>query len=216
MKKFAALFLALMMVFSMVAIAETKSPAASPEKPGTSSPSVSPEAGDKPGSSVVPSPGVPSPGVPGGNQSPSTPTGGFAVDTFTSASVSNYYADAALVGDDLMNAVNSQSGFYLVCTTNPDGSPNAGYFIFAIKKLNDKYYIQLGLAENQSKLNLEANGLGLAVYAADPGVADKAYSVAGARFYFKAIEDQAIVDELMKDARQGAMFFEITDVLPLG
>ena len=215
MKKFAALFLALMMVFSMVAIAETKSPAASPEKPGTSSPSVSPEAGDKPGSSVVPSPGVPSPGVPGGNQSPSTPTGGFAVDTFTSASVSNYYADAALVGDDLMNAVNSQSGFYLVCTTNPDGSPNAGYFIFAIKKLNDKYYLQLGLAENQTKVNLEENGEGLAVYAALP-TGDKAYAVSGARFYFEEIEDQKIVDELMKDAREGAMFFEITEVLPLG
>ena len=78
MKKFVALFLALLMAFSVVAIAETKSPAASPEKPGTSSPSVKPEDGEKPGSSVVPSPGVPggdsgnsgnvpSPGVPGGN-----------------------------------------------------------------------------------------------------------------------------------------------------
>ena len=138
-----------------------------------------------------------------------------SADTFTSASVSNYYTQYALTGDDLMNAVNGQAGFYLICTTNPDGSPNAGVFIFAIKKLNDKYYIQLGLAENQSKLNLEANGEGLAVYAANP-TGDQTYAVSGARFYFKAIEDQAIVDELMKDARQGAMFFEITDVLPLG
>lgn len=135
-------------------------------------------------------------------------------DAFTSASVANYYGQFGLTGDDLMNAVNSQSGCYIVCTTNPDGSPNAGYFIFAIKKLNDKYYIQLGLAENQTKANLEQTGEGLAVYATIP--TDKPYAVGGARFYFETIEDQAIVDELMKDARQGAMFFEITEVLPLG
>ena len=139
------------------------------------------------------------------------------VDTFTSASVADYYGHAALAGDDLMNAVNSQSGCYLICTTNPDGSANAGYFIFAIKKLNDKYYVQLGLAANQSKANLEANGEGLCVYAALPAAEDaKQYCVSGARFYFEAIQDQAVVDELMKDARQGAMFFEIVEVLPLG
>ena len=137
-------------------------------------------------------------------------------DAFTSASVANYYGQFGLTGDDLMNAVNSQSGCYIVNTTNPDGSPNAGYFIFAIKKLNDKYYVQLGLAANQSKLNLEANGKGLCVYAALPAPDAKQYCVSGARFYFEAIQDQAVMDELMKDARQGAMFFEIVEVLPLG
>ena len=137
-------------------------------------------------------------------------------DAFTSASVANYYGQFGLTGDDLMNAVNSQSGCYIVNTTNPDGSPNAGYFIFAIKKLNDKYYVQLGLAPNQSKLNLEANGEGLCVYAALPAADAKQYCVSGARFYFQAITDQAVMDELLKDARQGAMFYEITEVLPLG
>ena len=137
-------------------------------------------------------------------------------DAFTSASVANYYGQFGLTGDDLMNAVNSQSGCYIVNTTNPDGSPNAGYFIFAIKKLNDKYYVQLGLAANQSKLNLEQNGEGLCVYAALPAPDAKQYCVSGARFYFEAIQDQAVMDELLKDARQGAMFYEITNVLPLG
>ena len=136
------------------------------------------------------------------------------VDTFASASVANYYG--ALTGDDLMNAVNSQTGTYLICTTNPDGSANAGVFIFGVKKLNDKYYIQLGLAENQSKANLEANGKGLAVYACLPEEGAKPYITNGARFYFEAIEDQAVLDELLVDARQGAMFFEIVEVLPLG
>ena len=52
------------------------------------------------------------------------------VDAFTSASVTDFYGDNALTGDELMNAINSFSGFYLVCTTNPDGSANAGYFIY--------------------------------------------------------------------------------------
>ena len=138
------------------------------------------------------------------------------VDTFTSASVANFYADYALTGDALMEAVNSQSGCYIVNTTNPDGSPNAGYFIFAIKKLDDKYYLQLGLAPNQSKLNLEANGEGLAVYAANPVEGAKAYAVSGARIRFASIADQAVIDALMADARQGAMFYEIVDVQPLG
>ena len=144
------------------------------------------------------------------------PMAAMAEDAFTSASVANFYADYALTGDDLMNAVNSQSGCYIVNTTNPDGSPNAGYFIFAIKKLNDKYYLQLGLAPNQSSANLNANGEGLAVYAANPVEGAKAYAVSGARIRFAAIEDQAIIDALMADARQGAMFFEIVDVQPLG
>ena len=137
-------------------------------------------------------------------------------DAFTSASVANYYGQFGLTGDDLMNAVNSQSGCYIVNTTNPAGSPNAGYFIFAIKKLNDKYYVQLGLAPNQSKLNLEANGEGLCVYAALPAADAKQYCVSGARFYFQAITDQAVMDELLKDARLGAMVYESTEVLPLG
>ena len=144
------------------------------------------------------------------------PMAAMAEDAFTSASVANFYGDFALTGDDLMNAVNSQSGCYIVNTTNPDGSPNAGYFIFAIKKLNDKYYLQLGLAPNQSSANLNANGEGLAVYAANPVEGAKAYAVSGARIRFAAIEDQAVIDALMLDARQGAMFFEIVDVQPLG
>ena len=138
------------------------------------------------------------------------------VDAFTSASVANYYGAYGLTGDDLMNAVNSQSGCYIVCTTNPDGSPNAGYFIFGIKKVEDKYYLQLGLAPNQSLANLNANGEGLAVYAANPVEGGMAYAVSGARIRFVAIQDEAVLAELLKDARQGALFFEIIDVQPLG
>lgn len=135
-------------------------------------------------------------------------------DGFTSASTRNYYADKALTGDDLMAAANTNAGFYLVCTVNPDGSPNAAVLVFNIKKVEDKYYLQLGMAENQTKANLEAIGEGLAVYAA---VVEGETAVAtGARIYFKTLEDQAVLDILMQDARQGASFYEITEVLPLG
>ena len=136
------------------------------------------------------------------------------VDAFTSASVADYYGAEALTGDDLMNAVNGQSGCYLVSTTNPDGTPNTAYFVFGIKKLDDKYYLQLGLADNQSKANLEATGEGLAVFGFTPE--GMTFAAGGARMYFKAIEDQAILAELMKDARETQTFYEITEVLPLG
>ena len=68
----------------------------------------------------------------------------------------------------------------------------------------------------EAELNLTANGVGLAVYAANPVEGAMAYAVSGARIRFAAIEDQAILDALLADARQGAMFYEIVEVLPLG
>ena len=138
------------------------------------------------------------------------------VDAFASASVADYYADSALTGDDLMNAINSFTGTYLVSTTNPDGTPNTAFFVFSMVKHEDAYYLQLGLAENQSKQNLAANGEGLAVYGANPVEGGKPYPVAGARIRFKAIEDEALLAALNEGARPGAMFFEIVEVRPLG
>ena len=144
--------------------------------------------------------------------------GAETVDAVASASVADFYADTALTGDDLMNAINAFSGTYLVSTTNPDGTPNTAFFIFSMVKHEDAYYLQLGLAENQSKANLTANGCGMAVYAANPSGEEGAmpYAVAGARIWFKAIEDEALLAKLSESARPGAMFFEITEIRPLG
>jgi len=142
----------------------------------------------------------------------------FATDAVSSASVADYYGDSALTGDELMNAINSFSGFYVVSTTNPNGTPCSAYFIFSMVKHEEKYYLQLGLAENQSKANLEANGLGMAVYAATPSTEEgaKPYAVSGARINFQKIENQAILDALQASANEGAMFFEITEIRSLG
>ena len=146
------------------------------------------------------------------------PVFAVAEDAMSSASVADFYGDSALTGDDLMNAINAFSGFYLISTTNPDGTPCSAFFIFSMVKHEDKYYLQLGLAENQSKQNLAANGNGVAVYAASPSTAEGAmpYAVAGARIRFQAITDTAVADALAANARQGAMFFEITEIRPLG
>ena len=63
-----------------------------------------------------------------------------STDAFTSASVSNFYTQYAMTGDELMDACNdwygeAQKATYLVCTTNPDGSPNAGVFSFLMPKM---------------------------------------------------------------------------------
>jgi len=139
-------------------------------------------------------------------------------DAFTSASVKDYYGDSALTGEALMNAVNGKTGFYLVSTTNPDGSPNAAYFVFGISELHGKYYVRLGLAENQSKQNLMNDKRGVAVYAATPGTGaeDKPYAVSGARIRFQVIEDEALINELKGDAENTPIFAEVLEVLPLG
>ena len=59
-------------------------------------------------------------------------------DAVSSASVADFYGATALTGDELMDAINSFSGFYLVSTTNPDGTPNSAYFIFAMRKNEDR------------------------------------------------------------------------------
>ena len=139
-------------------------------------------------------------------------------DTVTSASVADYYAAGALTGDDLMNAINSFTGTYLVATANPDGTPNVAYFVFSMVKHEDKYYLQLGLAENQSKANLAATGKGMAVYAANPSGEEgaKPYPVAGARMWFEVVEDEELVKTLNTSGREGAMFYEVVLVRPLG
>jgi len=146
------------------------------------------------------------------------PAAAESPDAVTSASVADFYADSALTGDDLMNAINSFSGTYLVSTTNPDGTPNTAFFIFSMVKHEDKYYLQLGLAENQSKTNLETSGIGQAVYAANPTGEEgaKPYPVSGARIRFKALEDPSLAEVLNASGRPGAMFFEITEIRPLG
>lgn len=135
-------------------------------------------------------------------------------DAFSSASVSSSYADYALTGDELMDAINSTSGFYSVSTTNPDGSANAAVFIYGCQKLNDTYYIQAGLAPNQSLENINRTGEAVAMYAKTPD--EKPFAMSGARMRLSLVTDETVIQELNKSGREGAMYLEVVDVLPLG
>ncbi len=140
-----------------------------------------------------------------------------ATDAVTTASVANYYG--ALTGDELMNAINSYSGFYAVASVNPDGTPNIAYFIYGMIKLNDVYYIQLGINPNQTTANIENGSALIAMYGALPAAdAQLQSATSGAKMILKKVEDEAILAELLKTAPEGytPMYYEVTETRPLG
>ena len=138
-------------------------------------------------------------------------------DAVTSASVADYYGAGMLTGDDLMNAINSYSGFYAVASVNPDGTPNLGFYIYGCVKVEDKYYLQLGLAPNQTTVNVENGSELVAMYGALPAEG-ATYPTSGARMTLKKVTDEAVLEELLKTAPQGftPMYYEITSVRSLG
>ncbi len=139
-------------------------------------------------------------------------------DAVSSASVADFYGQYGLSGDELMNALNSFSGTYLLSTVNPDGTPNCAFFIYGCVKLDDKYYAQLGLAENQSRQNILRTGEAVAVYAANPtGEADaKPFAVAGARMTLKVVTDEELLSKLNTAGSETVIFAEMVEVKPLG
>ncbi len=81
-----------------------------------------------------------------------------------------------------------------------------------------KYYIQLGLAENQSRENLLRTGDAVAVYAANPSTEEgaKAYTISGARMTLKVVTDEALLSALNTKGSATVIFAEVTAVRPLG
>ena len=139
------------------------------------------------------------------------------VDAVTTASVANYYG--ALEGDDLMNAINSYSGFYAVASVNPDGTPNIAYFIFGMKKVGDVYYIQLGINPNQTTVNIENGSELIAMYGALPAAdAQLQSATSGAKMILKKVEDEAVLAELLAGAPEGyaPMYYEVVETRPIG
>ena len=138
-------------------------------------------------------------------------------DAVTSASVADFYADGMLSGDDLMNAINAYSGFYAVASVNPDGTPNLGFYIYGCVKVEDAYYLQLGLSPNQTTANVDAGSELVAMYAALPAEG-ATYPTSGARMTLSKVTDEALLEELLKTAPEGftPMYYEITAVRSLG
>ena len=148
---------------------------------------------------------------------PALAEGEVEADALTSASVADFYADGALSGDDLMNAINAYSGFYAVASVNPDGTPNLGFYIYGCVKVEDAYYLQLGLSPNQTTANVDAGSELVAMYAALPAEG-ATYPTSGARMTLSRVTDEALLEELLKTAPEGftPMFYQITSVRSLG
>ena len=138
-------------------------------------------------------------------------------DAVTTASVANYYG--ALTGDELMNAINSYTGFYAVASVNPDGTPNIAYFVYGMQKIGDVYYVQLGINPNQTTANIENGSELMAMYGALPAAdAQLMTATNGAKMVLKKVDDEEILAELLKTAPEGytPMYYEVTETRPLG
>ena len=139
-------------------------------------------------------------------------------DALTSASVADFYGASGLTGDDLMNSINAYNGFYAIASVNADGTPNIGFYIYSCVKLDDQYYLQLGLAPNQTTANIENGSALMAMYAPVPaGEGAMPYATAGARMNLEKVTDEATIAALKEIApQQSEMFYRIVLVRPLG
>lgn len=89
------------------------------------------------------------------------------VDAFTSASTLTWYPDHGLDGQELVDAINSYHGFYVVATTNPDNSANLAFVGMKAEMREDGVYVLLGMMENQTCLNLDRTRSGVAYFMND-------------------------------------------------
>ena len=139
-------------------------------------------------------------------------------DALPSASVADFYGAAGMTGDDLMNSINAYNGFFAIASVNPDGTPNIGFYIYSCVKLDDEYYLQLGLAPNQTTANIENGSALMAMYAPVPaGEGAMPYATAGARMNLEKVTDEATIAKLKEIApQQTEMFYKIVLVRPLG
>ena len=139
------------------------------------------------------------------------------VEAVSSASVTDYYGDYALSDDALMDAINRPSGSYVISTVNEDGTPQVGFFVYSMLKDGDTYYLMLGLAENQTRVNLERDKVAMALYAANPEEdAEAQYAVSGARMGLELVTDEKLVEKLNTSGYDTTMLCEVKWVKPLG
>ncbi|MBQ8162375.1 MAG: hypothetical protein IJ083_16735 [Clostridia bacterium] len=145
------------------------------------------------------------------------PALGETADVVSSASVADFYGAAGMTGDDLMNSINAYNGFFAIASVNPDGTPNVGFYIYSMVKLEDAYYLQLGLAPNQTTVNIDNGSSLMAIYAARPEGEGATYATAGARMNLEKVTDADVIAALKEIAPQGTeMFYLVTSVRPLG
>ena len=135
-------------------------------------------------------------------------------DATTSASVVDYFG-TLLTSADLVASINAYNGFFAVATVNPDNTPNIGFFIFSAAEYEGKMYLQFGLAENQTRANMENGSAVTVMYAPLP--TEKTYATVGARLSCERVADEALVEKLMEIMPQKSnLIYEVTLIRPIG
>ena len=136
------------------------------------------------------------------------------VDAVSSASTASYFD--GISGDELMDAINSCTGFYAVASVNSDGTPNIAYFIYAMVKLNDTYYLQLGLSPNQTTLNIDNGSSLMSMYGKTPEAYP--YASVGARMYLQKVVDEETLLALSAFSPAGytPLYYKVTKTVPMG
>ncbi len=135
-------------------------------------------------------------------------------DAVTSASVVDYYG-TLLTPAELAESISAYNGFFAVATVNPDNTPNIGFFIFSATEYEGKLYLQFGLAENQTRANMESGSAVTVMYAPVP--AEQPYATVGARMTCEKVTDETLLNALMEIMPQKSdLIYEVTLIRPIG
>lgn len=141
-------------------------------------------------------------------------------DTFTSASVSDFYGDSGLTDDALWTAFDSFQLTPSVATVNPDGTPNIAVVIpGSHTEVDGNDYFVFGLAENQTKANLQENGEGVMTLVGGFDDEKKALSGIGARVSFTVVTDEeelSAVKEANEKVTDENIVCKVTEIRSLG
>ncbi len=133
---------------------------------------------------------------------------GNAPDVFTGASTKSHFKENSLTGKSLQQVINSHDAAFVLSTVNPDNSPNAAVFIPAMASDSE---IKFGLAENQSRKNIERTKRAvLTVYRYLPKES-RENRHQGARLILELDEKQSVDKTTHK-----MLIMKIRQILPLG
>ncbi len=135
-------------------------------------------------------------------------------DAVSSASVTDYFG-TLMTPADLAASISAYNGFFAVATVNPDNTPNIGFFIFSAAEYEGKLYLQFGLAENQTRANMENGSAVMVMYAPVP--TEGTYATVGARLICERVTDETLVETLMGIMpQQSDLIYEVTLIRPIG
>lgn len=143
------------------------------------------------------------------------PALGETVDVVTTASQIDYFG-TLMTAEELVASIGSYNGFFSVSTVNADGTPNVGFFIFSAMEHEGKLYLQFGLAENQTRQNMENGSAVMVMYAPLP--TEGSYPMVGARLMCEAVPEGELLETLATLMPQNGskLIYEVVEIRPLG